>query len=153
MNELLRWVSFCPDGVSFCPECHPQPLFFTQQSHTHFLGYVLTQNTPKPTPKHPFSWPSNFKVGKMNYSLGNLDPNWTKCLKCGQNFSSSRQKKLFIHVSLPAVSVTHMSICFGTAVPHTSVLEHQPSNFALMNWKVSLCRPCPCLVVEAHLKY
>ena len=25
-----------PDGVSFCPENHPQPLFFTPQSHTPF---------------------------------------------------------------------------------------------------------------------
>ena len=35
----------CPDGVSFCPDFHPQPLFFTQPSHwlTHpLLGYVHT---------------------------------------------------------------------------------------------------------------
>ena len=139
--QLFEWIAqmglICPDGFSFCPECHPQPLFFTQQSHTPFWEmYVLTQNTLKPTQKHPFSWPSNFKVCKMNYSLGNLDPNWAKCLKSGQKFSRSGQKKSFIHVSLPAVSVTvtSMSICFGTSVPHTSVLEHQPSNFKALHW-------------------
>ena len=42
------------------------------------------QNTPFPG--------LNLKVGKINYWLGNLDPNWTKCLKSGQNISRSGQK-------------------------------------------------------------
>ena len=53
--KLPRWVSFCPDGVSFCPEYHTQPLYFTQPSHTLF-GNMYIHKTP-PTPKHPFSWP------------------------------------------------------------------------------------------------
>ena len=32
----------------------------------------------------------------MKYCLGNLDPNWAKCLKCGQNFSRSGQKKFML---------------------------------------------------------
>ena len=34
------------------------------------------------------------KVGKMNYRLGKMDPNWAKCLKSGQNISRSGQKKI-----------------------------------------------------------
>ena len=44
------------------------------------------QNTPFPV--------VNLKVGKMNYSLGQVDPNWAKCLKKGQNFSRIGQKKM-----------------------------------------------------------
>ena len=36
---------------------------------------------------------NRLKVGKMNYCLGKLDPNWAKCLKSEQNFSRSGQKK------------------------------------------------------------
>ena len=81
-------ISFCPDGVSFCPEYHPQPLVFTQPSH---LPFVLTQNTPNPTPKHLFSW-SELESGQINYRLGNLDPNWAKLSKSAQNFSRSGAK-------------------------------------------------------------
>ena len=72
-NKLPRWVSLCPDLVSFCPEDHPQSLFFTQPSHTPF-GYKTHQNLPQNTP-----FPGlNLPVGKMNYLLSNLDPHWTK---------------------------------------------------------------------------
>ena len=49
---LPRQVSFCPDGVSFCPQHHSQPMFFTQQSHTPFLDMYLhkiPQNPPQNT--------------------------------------------------------------------------------------------------------
>ena len=36
------------------------------------------------------------KVGKMNYCLGKMNPNWAKCLKSGQNFSRSG-KNILIH--------------------------------------------------------
>ena len=48
----------------------PTPVHYSAVTHP-FLGYVRTQNNPKPIPKHPFS----LKVGKMNYCPGNLDPN------------------------------------------------------------------------------
>ena len=56
---------------------------------------VRTQNIPKTTPKHPFSW----KVDNTNYCQGKLDPNWAKCLNSWQNFSRRGQKKLFIKIS------------------------------------------------------
>ena len=35
-------------------------------------------------------------MGKINYCLGNLDPNWAKCLRSGQNFSRNEKKKKFM---------------------------------------------------------
>ena len=70
----------------------PIPVLYSAVRHS-FSRYWRTQNTPKPTPKHPISWPE-LDSGKMNYCLGNLDPNWAKCLKSGQNFSRSGKKKL-----------------------------------------------------------
>ena len=51
-----------------------------------FRRYVRTQNTPLIG--------LNLKVGKMNYHLSKMDPNWAKCLKSGQNFSRNEQKKI-----------------------------------------------------------
>ena len=50
-----------PDGVSFCPESHPQPLFFTPPSqcgHTP-LSLIGKYATSTPTPPHssPFQLP------------------------------------------------------------------------------------------------
>ena len=81
-NKLPTWVSFCSDGVSFCPEFHPQPLFLFGR-HTSLWGFVRTQNTPTPPQNTPFPG-LNLKMGKMNYRLGSLDPNWAKCLKLFQ---------------------------------------------------------------------
>ena len=109
LYKLPRWVSIRPDGVPFCPEHHPKPIFFTQQSHTSFWEVHKTQPNPpqkqyvhktqpnvhktqyvhKTQPNPPQNTPSpgpNLKVGKICYSLGNLNPNWAKCLKSGQNF-------------------------------------------------------------------
>ena len=47
-----QWVSFCPDGVSFCPEYHPKPLFFSQPSHTPFGDCAYTKH-PQAHPKTP----------------------------------------------------------------------------------------------------
>ena len=55
--EKPRWVSFCPDGVFFCPEYHPQPLFFTPLSHTPFMDMFVHKTPPTPPKKQPFSWP------------------------------------------------------------------------------------------------
>ena len=33
-SHIAQMGLICPDGVSFCPDYHPQPLFFTQPSHT-----------------------------------------------------------------------------------------------------------------------
>ena len=52
------------------------------------------KNTSNPPPNTPFAG-LKLKVGKINYNLGNLDPNWPKCLKSGQYFSRSGQKHFF----------------------------------------------------------
>ena len=50
--KVPRWVSFCPDGVSFCPEYHTQPLFFIQLSHTYTKHH-------QPHSQTPLSWPED----------------------------------------------------------------------------------------------
>ena len=52
--------------------------------------------TPSPSQNTPFPG-LNLKVGKTNYCLGNLDPNWAKSLKNGQNMSRSGQKQIIHH--------------------------------------------------------
>ena len=44
----------CPDGVSLCPDFHPQPLFFTQPPHTPLGDMYVHQTPPHLTPKDPF---------------------------------------------------------------------------------------------------
>ena len=70
-------------------------MFFTQPSHTPFWDIYVHKTLPSPPQNTPFPG-LNLKVGKMNYSLGNLDPNCAKCLISRQNFSRSGQKKLII---------------------------------------------------------
>ena len=63
----------------------PTPVLYLAVTHP-FWRYVPTQNTINPPKNTPFPV-LNLKVGKMNYNLGNLDPNWAKHLKSEQNFS------------------------------------------------------------------
>ena len=50
-----------------------------------FWGYVRTQNTPKPTSKHPFSWPklesgqNELLSGQNGPQLGKMFEKWAKC--------------------------------------------------------------------------
>ena len=88
--------------------------------------YIL--KTPQAPPQNnPFPG-LNLKGGKMNYSLGKLDPNWAKCLKSGQNFSRSGQKKN-VHPSEPSTSwvienISNINICVSTlTVSHLSPLS------------------------------
>ena len=74
---LPRWGLICPDN-------HPHPLFFTQQSHTPFWDMYI-QNTPFLC--------LNMKVGQMNYCLGKMRPILAIPTKSEQNFSRSWQKK------------------------------------------------------------
>ena len=82
---LPRW------GLIFPRSPPPTPLLYSAVTDP-FRGCVHSKNTPKPPQNTPVPG-LNFKVGKVNYCLGNLDPNWTKCLKSGQNFSRCRQKQ------------------------------------------------------------
>ena len=109
------WYFFCPILEHFCPLVvqiaqmglilprwglilpripPPTPVLYSVVTKP-FRGYVRTRNTASPTQNTPFPG-LILKVGKMNYCLGKMDPIWAKCLKSGQNFSRSGQKK-FIH--------------------------------------------------------
>ena len=83
---LPRWGLILP-RIPF-----PTPILYSAVTHP-FRGY-----TPKSTPKHPFSWP-DFKSGQNELLSRQNGPHlraiWAKCLKCGQNFSRSRQKKKY----------------------------------------------------------
>ena len=78
----------------------PIPVLYSAVTNP-FLGYVHTQNTPNPNPKHPFPG-LNLKVGKMTYRLGSLDSNCAKCLKSGKTFLEVGKK--FVHLELPRQS-------------------------------------------------
>ena len=102
--------SFCPDGVSICLEyLNPCSLLL---SYTPF-GDMYVHKTPQsPLQKTPFPG-LNLKVGKMNYRLGNLDPNWAKCLKSGQNFSGSGQNGFqVIHIHNLPDSIVNCGNCY-----------------------------------------
>ena len=94
--QIAQMGLILPKWVSFFPEYHPHPLFFTQPSHTPYR-YMYLHNTPPSPPQNTPLHDLNLKVGKMNYSLGNLDPIWAKGLKSGQNFSRSGQN-YFTHL-------------------------------------------------------
>ena len=70
-----RWVSFCPDGVSLCPEHHHQPLFFTQQSQTPF-GDTNKHKSPQPHPKIPLFLAWTWKWAKWTTVPVSLWPLW-----------------------------------------------------------------------------
>ena len=80
--KLPGWISFCHDGdhhgVSFCPQYHYQPLFFTQPSQNPF-GDMYEHKTPPPQ-NTPFPG-LILKVGKMNYCLGKLGKMFEKWAK------------------------------------------------------------------------
>ena len=99
----------CPDGSHFAllgshfARSTTTNLCSLLSGHKPLSGICTNKKHPQPHPQNtPFSV-LILKVGKMNYCLGKTDPNWAKCLKSGQNFSRSGQKK-FIHTSA-AVSV------------------------------------------------
>ena len=97
---LLRWSLTLPRTPP------PTPVLYSAGTNplpVAFLGYVHTQNTSTQpvTPKHPTPG-LNLKVGKMNYSLGKMDPNWVKWLKSVQNFSGVGRKNSFIPPVQPA---------------------------------------------------
>ena len=80
----------CPDGSLFCQmgshyaqntTTNPSSLL---SRHKPLLGYVCTQDTPNPTPKHHFSWPE-LESGQNQLSseqnrpqLGKMFEKWAK---------------------------------------------------------------------------
>ena len=96
-NSRARLPTFrtnCPDGSHFAQ----MGSHFAQNTTTNPtpFGDMYVHKTPS-TPPQTTPLPGlNLKVGKKNYRLGKMGPNWAKCLNCGQNFSRSGQKN-FIH--------------------------------------------------------
>ena len=70
----------------------PTPVLYSAVTNP-FGDMYVHKKTPTPPQNTPFPG-LNLKVGKRNYSLGKMDPNRAKCLKSGQNFSRSGQKKI-----------------------------------------------------------
>ena len=62
----------------------PPPLVLYSAVTNTFRGYVSTQNTPKPTPKHPFSWPelesgqNELPSGQTGPQVGKFFEKWAK---------------------------------------------------------------------------
>ena len=118
--KFPRWVSFCSNGVSFCPEYHSQPLFHP------FRGFVWTKNTPNPTPKHPFSWPelksgrNELLSGQPGPQLGNMFKKqtrlfwkWPKILNSSWtlNTCTDQRARGSLHLSCPPVSCHQNLFC------------------------------------------
>ena len=79
---------FAQMGFHFAQNTTPIPCSLLSR-HTALSGICTYTKHPQP---HPKILPGlNLKMGKMNYSLGNLDPNCAMFLKSGQNFSRSGQ--------------------------------------------------------------
>ena len=81
----------CPDGSQFAQmgshfdrttTSNPCSLL---SRHTPLSGICTYTKHPSPPQNSPFLG-LNLQVGKVNYSLGNLDQNWAKCLKSGKTF-------------------------------------------------------------------
>ena len=76
----------------------PTPVLYSATTHP-FLGYVRTQNTPNPTPKHPSSWPelesgqNELPSGQPGLQLGKMFEKWTKLFW--------KWQKEIIHIFLP----------------------------------------------------
>ena len=62
-------------GVSFSPEYHHRPLFFSQPAlaRTPFGDMYVHKKSPT-SPENTLFPGLNLKVGKMNYSLGKWTP-------------------------------------------------------------------------------
>ena len=74
---LPRW------GLSLPRTPPPTPVLYSAVTNP-FWGYIRTQNTTKPTPKHPFSWPklesgqSKLQPGQNGPQLGKMFEKWAK---------------------------------------------------------------------------
>ena len=105
---MLTFHTSCPDGSHltqtgshFVRITPPTPVLYSAVTNT-FWRYVCTQNTPNPTPKHPFSWPE-LESGQNELQSGQNGPNRAKCLKSGQNSARSGQKYYSSSYSHPPV--------------------------------------------------
>ena len=95
-----RWVSFCADGISFCPEHHLQPLFFTQLSHTPFRDMYVPK-TPQRAQVHPKTPP----FLTWTWKWAKWTTFWAICTPTGQNVW--KVGKTFLEVGKKIYSSMH----------------------------------------------
>ena len=101
-NSRARLSTFhkkCPDGCHFAQiGSHFAQNTTPNSIVTHpFLGDMYIHTTP-PSPSKNTHFPAlNLKVGKMNYSLGNLDPDWAKV---GKPFLEVGKRNLLVFISI-----------------------------------------------------
>ena len=114
--KLLRCVSFCPDGSRFAQNTTNNLCSYSAGTHP-FLGYVSTQNTPKPTQKHPFSWPE-LESGQNEIQSGQFGKS---ALDLGEKIQSSIVESLFpsrigsLFLSIVgSLSHSRLGLCFNT---------------------------------------
>ena len=91
----------CPDGSHFAQmgshfaqDTTTNPCSLLSR-HTRLSRICTWTNTPKPTPKQPFSWPE-LESGQNKLQSGHFGPQLGKMFEKWANFSRSRPKKIFI---------------------------------------------------------
>ena len=108
---LPTFLTNCPNGSyfalmesRFAQNTTPHPCSLLHR-RTPLSGICTSTKHPKIHPKTPIFLAWTWKWAKWTtvwatvdpkwatVDPGNLDPNWARCLKCGQNFSRSGQKK------------------------------------------------------------
>ena len=110
-QELLpTFPTNCP-GLILPRIPPPTPVLYSAVTHP-LLGYVCTQNTAKPTPKLPFSWPE-LERGQNELPSEKFRP---QLGKMGKTFLEVGKKKLFVsstgfdnHLCLGTVSLVTVS--------------------------------------------
>ena len=116
LKLLALWLNFFPPILEhFCPLFQqiaqvglilprwglillrvplPTPILYSAVTNP-FQGYIRTQNTPNPTPKHPFSCP-DFESGQNELlSEQKWTPTGQNIWKVGKTFLEVGKKKLF----------------------------------------------------------
>ena len=89
---------FAQMGSHFAQITAPNPcslLSHLLSHHTPFWDMYVHKTSTSPPENTPFPG-LNLKIGKINYRLGNLDPNRAKCLKSGQIFLEVGKKKILV---------------------------------------------------------
>ena len=94
--KLPRWVSICPYGVSFCPQYHPQPLFFTQS----LWGICTYTKHPKAHPKTPLFLAWTWKWAKWTTVWAIWIPTGQNVWTVGKTFVEVGKTNLFIWLIL-----------------------------------------------------
>ena len=94
--QIAQMVLILPRWGLILPRIPPPtPVLYSAVTHS-FQLYVLTRNTPNPTPKHPFSWP-DFESGQNELLSGQNGPHLGKMFeKWAKRFEKWAKKKLFM---------------------------------------------------------